>query len=174
MKTCIHCGYSAPGTWTTCPACAQPVPDAPGGAPPMGPGAPFPGGAPAPRPAASYGPSPSNPYAAPSAERSQPVPYYLPGGMTLPTSGKAIASLVLGILSIALIYFGVILGPLAIGFYASARKDLSQVPPTCKGQGINVAGLVTGIIGTLMGLLIIASIAAFVCTLEKAKRGEGF
>lgn len=91
----------------------------------------------------------------------------------LPTSGKAIASMVLGILSIALIYFGIILGPLAIGLYASARRDLRQVPPTHKGQGINTAGLVTGIIGTIIGILIVGAIIFAVLVVDKASRSGG-
>ena len=226
MKTCIHCGYSAPGEWAECPACGQPVPaggagsspsggspypsDAPpgggsadpayaqtvlnmpaGGGVPGAPGGPTPSpggltpspggptpppggpaaGGPAPGgyPAYGGGPSPANPYASPSSDVSGPVPYYNPAyEAMLPTSGKAIASLVLGILSIALIYFGIILGPLAIGLWASARKDLEAVPPRFKGKGMNTAGLVTGIIGTIIGVLIVAGIAFAVCVAERA------
>lgn len=246
MKTCIHCGYAAPGDWADCPACGQPVPQAPTSAPPPGGGsypayapqssagndaayaqtvlnmsapnvggpastpagapagypapsagagqmpapgtAPFPGGAtPSPAPAATGsppgppqgypayggGPSPANPYASPSSDVSGPVPYYNPAyEAMLPSSGKAIASLVLGILSIALIYFGLILGPLAIGFWASARKDLEEMPPRFKGKGMNTAGLVTGIIGTIIGVLIVAGIAFAVCAAERVSRGS--
>lgn len=186
MKTCIHCGYSAPGSWITCPSCAQPVPaDPPAGpgfqggpSPPPGYGPP-PGFSPTPGSGGGYpspprGPSPQNPYASPNAEYSQPSPYYSPGyDAMLPTSGKAIASLVLGILSIALIYFGLILGPLAIGFYASARRDLSQIPPTHKGQGINTAGLVTGIIGTIIGVLVVFAIVFALVMVDSAKRKHG-
>lgn len=180
MKTCIHCGYSAPGQWQNCPSCAQPVPDGPaagygpppGGAPPPGYGPPAGYGAPAAYP--PRGPSPQNPYASPSAEYSQPAPYYGQGYTALlPTSGKAIASLVLGILSIALIYFGLILGPLAIGFYASARRDLAQIPPTHKGQGINTAGLVTGIIGTIIGILVVVGIIFALVVVDNAQRSGG-
>ena len=147
----------------------------PSQATPQGYGAPPPGFGPPPGyPAPTRGPSPQNPYASPNSEYSQPAPYYQPGyDAMLPTSGKAIASLVLGILSIALIYFGLILGPLAIGFYASARRDLSQIPPTHKGQGINTAGLVTGIIGTIIGILVVVAIIFALVVMDSAQRHGG-
>jgi len=84
--------------------------------------------------------------------------------------------MVLGILSIVppFFYIGVLLGPLAIGFYASARAELKQMPPIRKGNGMAIAGLVMGIIGTLVGLLILAAIITVVCVVEEERRRHGF
>ncbi len=138
MSNCPHCGYSAPGAPQECPACGQFVGPA---ANPPAPG--------------------DNPYAAPTTA-SAPAPaaygYAYPRPITLPTSGKAIASMVIGICSIVFYFLGFILGPLAIGLWASARSDFKQLPPLYKGQGLATAGLVTGIIGSLIGLLMVVVI----------------
>jgi len=137
MSQCPHCGYSDQGAWQECPTCGQYTGRA--AAPPS---------------------SDDNPYAAPAAAGPPPAAYgyaYRPPA-TLPTSGKAIASMVIGICSIPFYFLGFILGPLAIGLWASARNDFKQYPPTHKGQGLATAGLVTGIIGSLLGLLVLAVI----------------
>jgi hypothetical protein len=134
MSKCPHCGYSDPGAWQECPSCGQ-----------------YAG------PEANAAPPGHNPYAAPTAASAPPTAYgyaYPPPAM-LPTSGKAIAAMVIGICSIVLYFLGFILGPLAIGLWASARNDFKQIPPSYKGQGLATAGLVTGIIGTLIGLLMV-------------------
>ena len=71
---------------------------------------------------------------------------------TTRTSGKAIASLVLGI--IGLFLFGVIAGVLAIVFGALARKEIDR-DPTLGGHGMATAGLVLGIIGVVLWAIII-------------------
>jgi Domain of unknown function (DUF4190) len=158
MSNCPHCGYSDPGAWQECPACGQFAgPAAAGPAPPPYAAAPPPHAATPPPHAAAPG---DNPYAAPTAPSAPPTAYgyaYTPPSM-LPTSGKAIASMVIGICSIVLYFLGFILGPLAIGLWASARNDFKQMPPLYKGQGLATAGLVTGLIGTLIGLLMVVFI----------------
>jgi len=177
MTHCPHCGYSDSGVWQECPACGQyaapdaqapaPYMTAPAGPPtnqPPPPGyGPPPYGAPGP---AAYPSTPGdNPYAAPSAAGAYPPVYgyaYQQPSL-LPTSGKAIASMVIGICSIVIYFLGFILGPLAIGLWASARNDFKQIPPSHKGQGLATAGLVTGILGTLIGLfMVIVIVMAFV------------
>ncbi|GAA5415639.1 hypothetical protein Pryu01_00670 [Paraliobacillus ryukyuensis] len=64
------------------------------------------------------------------------------------TSGKAIASMVLGILSIIIPYLGFILGIIAIVF---AKKGMNETAEQKQGgRGMAIAGLTTGIIGTVL------------------------
>ena len=75
--------------------------------------------------------------------------------------GKAIASMVLGILSIVFTVFGVVplvMGIVAItlsGFSLSREKD---------GRGLAITGLVTGIIGTISSAFYALFWAAIVST----------
>jgi hypothetical protein len=71
---------------------------------------------------------------------------------TTRTSGRAIASLVLGIVSLFL--FGVIAGVLAIVFGVQARKE-TQRDPTVGGRGLATAGMILGIIGVVLWAIII-------------------
>jgi Domain of unknown function (DUF4190) len=71
---------------------------------------------------------------------------------TTRTSGKAIASLVLGIVSLFL--FGVIAGVLAIVLGVQARKEIER-DPTVGGRGLAAAGMVLGIIGVVLWAIII-------------------
>lgn len=61
------------------------------------------------------------------------------------TSGKAIASLVLGILSLIVPYIGIILGILAVVFAKKAFSDIEALK--YGGRGLAVGGLTCGIIG---------------------------
>lgn len=80
------------------------------------------------------------------------------------TNGMATAALVLGILSICLFWFtgvGIILGILAIIFGALGLKRANEVP-TKPLSGRAKAGLITGIVGTLAGILfVVIAIVAF-------------
>jgi len=182
MSNCPHCGYSDPGAWQECPSCGQyAAPPAQAPAPymttpsvPPADQTPPPGYGPPPYGAAgpgAYPPTPGdNPYAAPTAGGAPPAAYgyaYSQPSM-LPTSGKAIASMVIGICSIVIYFLGIILGPLAIGLWASARNDFKQIPPSHKGQGLATAGLVTGIIGTLIGLLMVVVIIMAIVMASRA------
>ncbi len=144
---CFKCGGSMPDESTVCPQCATPVANAPAPTP----------SAP---PAASTGsawlnptPGQSQQYAAqPQAYPGQVQGYPAPPP---PTDGKAIASLILGIVSIALcltIFSGipaVILGHVSL---SSIRKSMGRL----KGNGLATAGLIMGYIGIAFGLLYIA------------------
>ncbi len=81
-----------------------------------------------------------------------PVPP--PGTPKKPARGMAITSMVMGILSIVLCYslacFNIIPGILAVVFALVAPKNENG-----KMQGMAIAGLVCGIVGTVMGLGII-------------------
>ncbi|WP_112181896.1 MULTISPECIES: DUF4190 domain-containing protein [Paraliobacillus] len=70
------------------------------------------------------------------------------------TNGKAIASLVLGILSIVIPWIGFIFGIIGIVLSSKAKKEIANYQQA--GNGMAVAGLVTSIVGTaLYGLLLI-------------------
>lgn len=67
--------------------------------------------------------------------------------MELKTSGKAITSLVCGILSIVMPFIGFILGVLAIVFGILSRNEIKRGEGKIEGGGMATAGLVCGIIG---------------------------
>ena len=139
MVQCPHCGYPVEPELQSCGSCGQPLP----------------------------GTTEGNPYA-PPRQPHQPPPgsayaYAYPSPHTLPNSGKAIASMVLGICSIVIYPLGFLLGPLAIIFHVIARRDLRRHPPAMKGGGMNTAGLVTGIIGTFFGALVFGVAVGIAC-----------
>lgn len=68
------------------------------------------------------------------------------------TSGKAIASLVLGIVSLFL--FGIIAGPLAVIFGVLARKEI-DADSSIGGRGLATVGLTLGIIGIVLWAIVI-------------------
>jgi hypothetical protein len=80
------------------------------------------------------------------------------------TNGKAVASMVVGIVSIVSCYLGVLVGPVAIVLAVMAKKDLKANPETQAGAGMATAGLITGIVGAVLWLavdaLIVVGIAA--------------
>ncbi|MFA5032923.1 MAG: DUF4190 domain-containing protein [bacterium] len=65
------------------------------------------------------------------------------------TSGKAITSMVCGILSIILPFVGFILGVLAIIFSIVARNEIKHSEGKIVGTGMATAGLVCGIVGLI-------------------------
>ena len=69
------------------------------------------------------------------------------------TSGKATASLVLGICG--LIILPVICSTLAIIFGVMARNE-TAADPTLGGRGLATAGLVLGIVGLILGIIVFA------------------
>ena len=71
------------------------------------------------------------------------------------TSGKAIASLVTGILS--LFIFGVCLGPVAIFLGIQAKQDIGRYGGQRRGNCQAVGGIVTGSIGLVFGILLLAA-----------------
>ncbi|GAB6989616.1 DUF4190 domain-containing protein [Paenibacillus pini] len=81
-------------------------------------------------------------------QQQPPYPPYPPAV----TNGKAIAALILGILAFTP-YVGIILGILAIIFGALALKEIKVKNE--QGRGLAIAGLVCGIVGTILYLIII-------------------
>jgi len=83
---------------------------------------------------------------------------------TLPTSGRAIASLVLGIVSIPMAIgcyglFGIVCGILAIVFWNVTKTELANGTRGGSSVGLAKAGLICGIIGLSIGVLIMLVIA---------------
>jgi hypothetical protein len=95
----------------------------------------------------------------------QPVAYQHPQGYanTRPQNGLAIASMILGIISIPAMcgYFvgGLFPGVLAIVFGHVARAQIRRDQST--GDGMAVAGLVMGYISTIVGLVAIVILILF-------------
>ena len=75
----------------------------------------------------------------------------LGGGMDAPSSGFAVASLVMGILSLlSCSFYGVpalVFGPLAIWFAAKAKAQVHRGEAAPSSLGLATAGRITGIIG---------------------------
>ncbi|MNI39647.1 hypothetical protein D3C73_938360 [compost metagenome] len=69
------------------------------------------------------------------------------------TNGKAIAALVLGILALFIPYVGFILGIVAIIMASLSFKEIKRNQE--QGKGLAVAGLVCGIVGTVIYAILI-------------------
>ena len=89
-------------------------------------------------------PEPASPPRAPVPPAPSPAP-------SLPTSGLAVASLVLGVGG--LVVLPLIGSILAIIFGYMARRDIRQRPEQISGDGVALAGIVTGWIGVALALL---------------------
>jgi hypothetical protein len=69
-------------------------------------------------------------------------------------SGMAIASMVCGILSITCTGFlGIVLGPIALGLGLTGRKAIAGSNGWKKGDGMAIAGIVTGVIGIVLSIV---------------------
>jgi hypothetical protein len=66
-------------------------------------------------------------------------------------SVMAIASLICGLLSF--LCFGIVLGPVAFGLGLGARRTIAQSNGWRKGDGMAIAGIVLGIIGTILAVI---------------------
>lgn len=123
-------------------------------------------------PAAGGGtPPPGAPWAGAPAAGAVPPPYQ--AGGRLPTSGLAIAALVLGLLSIpaGIIVVGGLLGVLAIVFGAIAIPRIRRRQAT--GMGLSIGGIITGIIGTGIAIVILAIGASIAGDLNECLRETG-
>jgi len=67
------------------------------------------------------------------------------------TSGLAIASLICSL--IGLLACGIILCPLGFGLGLGARASIAKSGGTRKGDGLAIAGIVIGIIGTTLAIV---------------------
>lgn len=101
-------------------------------------------------PPPSYGQAPPGYGQAPPGYGQVP-PGYFPPHHQPPSSTKAVWGLVLGIVSILFCYLGVLIGPAAIIVSVMAGREIDARPPgAMSGKGMATAGLVTGIIGTVV------------------------
>jgi hypothetical protein len=141
-------GYGQPGTPPGLPSYGAPgygQPNAPGGyGPPNGPGG----------PGMQGGPGMPGGYGYPG----YPQGYGWPGMPMGPQNGMGTAAMVLGILSCCLFcIYGVVslgLGITAIVLGVKAKKRADRGEATNRGQA--QAGFITGIVGTVLGILVIA------------------
>jgi hypothetical protein len=77
----------------------------------------------------------------------------------LPTNGKAIASLVLGILGLVILY---VIGPiLALVFGHIAKREIEESRGTQGGGGMATAGIVMGWIGVGLAVLYLLLVLVF-------------
>ncbi|WMT39969.1 DUF4190 domain-containing protein [Paenibacillus sp. D2_2] len=96
-----------------------------------------------------------------STMNNYPPPYPPGPPVVQKTNGKSIAALVLGILSIMIPYVGFLLGIMAIIFSSLSLKELKRRYE--QGKGLAIAGLVCGIIGTIIyGLLLFIILFVFI------------
>lgn len=86
-----------------------------------------------------------------------------PNGKANTAMGLGIASLVCAVLTpvCCITIPGVLCGPFAIGLAISAKKEMEAQPGVFNNAGANTAGLITGIIGTVLGVLMIVLVVAF-------------
>jgi hypothetical protein len=149
---CFRCGASMPDDAKACPQCAAPVEVAP---PPP---------APQPQPPQQQQPQASQPATSawlnvPPAQYPQgPLYAQVPQYQQAPvTDGKATASLVCGILSIALC-LGFFTGIPAIVLGHISRKNIQQSGGRLQGGGLALAGLILGYVGVAFSALFIAAL----------------
>ncbi len=186
MITCPNCGtqLNAPdslvGQQVTCGKCrclfVAHSQASPSGLPAGTPASPVsnaaPGGvappAPDTAPAGTASPESHSPAAPPVAVGPmgyQPAGAYYQS-MPLPTSGYAVASLVLGIASLVLcIFYGLpalICGPLALVFSNMAGKDIRAGRVNPSSAGLAKAGKICGLIGLFLGILAVLTVVLFI------------
>lgn len=76
-------------------------------------------------------------------------------GGPLRNDGQAIASLVCGI--VGLLFFGVILGTVALVLGSKARSRISSQPERLKGSGMALAGMILGAIDLVAFVLLVVA-----------------
>ncbi|WP_449602211.1 DUF4190 domain-containing protein [Paenibacillus sp. Marseille-Q9583] len=86
--------------------------------------------------------------------------YYPPPSPPTPMNGKSIAGFVLGVLSIIVPYIGFLLGIIAVVLSALSLKEIRIRYE--QGRGLAIAGLVCGIVGTLLYAIFILFFVIFI------------
>lgn len=79
-----------------------------------------------------------------------------------PASGKATTALILGLVSFFMC--GLFTGIPAIFLGFSARKEIRASQGRLSGDGLALAGIITGVLGTLWSLIVAALLIALVAT----------
>lgn len=85
------------------------------------------------------------------------------------TFGKAIASMVCGILSIitsGAVVPGIVLGIIGIVFGNRARKEIKKSDNPLKGEGMATAGFVCGIVGVVFSVIMGWILVMIIITLD--------
>ena len=112
----------------------------------------------------AYGQTPEHGFGPPPQQQGYGYPQPHPGYGYAPrpqSSTKAVLGLVFGIVSILFCYVGLLIGPAAIVLSVMARKEIDEAPHgAIEGRGMAIAGLATGIIGTVIWAAVIALIVA--------------
>jgi hypothetical protein len=119
-------------------------------------------------------PGPTNPYATHGGQPGYPPPPGQPGWgprpgfptYVLPDLPKATTALVLGLIALGggfMCLLPIVVSPFAWAVGASARKEIRNAPNQWGGEGKATAGMVLGIIGTVLfalGLIVVIVIIA--------------
>ena len=100
-----------------------------------------------------------------------PQPYYVYYPKP-PVSGNAIASMVLGILSIFIYFLVFILAPIALIFARKARKEIESGAAT--GIGFAKAGKVTAIVGLVLFTIAVAIIVAIIIIVPHSRPHDSY
>lgn len=129
---CTTCGHVNPG----------PIPEANRATPPPPPPANYPQ-------VVQQAYTPNQPY-------GQPMVY---SQAQAPTHGPAVASMVLGILSLVLWYFGIVTGIIGLVLGASSLKQCQPNGPK-NGRGMAIAGITCSIIALSLWLIVLLAIGA--------------
>ena len=82
------------------------------------------------------------------------------------TSGKAIAALVLGIVSLCIPYVGLVTGIIAIVLGILGMKEVDREPHAVKGKGMAIAGLVLGAVALVLYLIVILFFGALLMSFD--------
>ncbi|MBN1137489.1 MAG: DUF4190 domain-containing protein [Anaerolineae bacterium] len=101
-----------------------------------------------------------------------PGPSYRTVGTAAPTSGMAVASLILGIAGLTVVpTIGSVLA-LILGYMA--RRDIRQRPTETTGEGMATAGIVMGWIGVVLTVLAVCGIIALATLCAIASSGSSY
>ncbi len=167
MKVCPNCGNEVPDKARLCAHCSTPLPETV--EPPL---------TPPPTPAmqaeaqmqAQVG-QPLQPQ--PGAVAGQAVQAF-PGQQVIvrKTEGKAVASLVCGILGI--VVCPIILSIVAIVLSRQSSKAIKESGGMLEGEGLAMGGLVTGILGLVLGIAQIILVIALFSSFPDAFTTTGF
>jgi len=92
-------------------------------------------------------------------------------GRALPTNSMAVASLIMGLLSITVGLFccGPLFGILGIIFSAVALSQIKKNPPLQSGRGMAIAGLVLSVFGLIFSLVILMAFGFWEQLLQAVK-----
>lgn len=168
MKVCPNCGNEVPDKARLCAHCSTPLPETV--EPPLAPPPPTPEMQAEAQLQAQVG-QPLQPH--PGTVAGQAVQAF-PGQQVIvrKTEGKAVASLVCGILGI--VVCPIILSIVAIVLSRQSSKAIKDSGGMLEGEGLATWGLVTGIIGLVLGIAQIILVIALFSSFPGAFTTTGF